>query len=484
MKNTILSVELKNIRNVKYGKATFDRSKDILKGDIKNDISDVLGIYGQNGSGKTTVVDVFELLNDFCIGRGLQNKTDSVSRYEYLVNVDANEGEIIFSFLIWLENNPYKIDYCISLSKSSINHKTKLKGESLYIYKKSDSQRKAFNKCIFDFSINFDDEFILSKFYKKNISFARVVKLNAVKINCQNGDLSYVFSNTFINSFDQAVPSKKIMGKIIETLKKQISDKMFVIRSNRDNLSATGYDKASIVGFDEDDNSQRARIFSISDGPFEILSSTYAYYQNFVKEVNKFISSFVEDFELCVNDEHNTRISNGDEYKYISIVRRLGDNTLPLSAESCGIRKLINLAFSLIFIYGDENGWLIVDEFDSGIFEDLLGNIVSVIEENAKGLLLFTAHNLSPLERIEPKNIVFATTNVMNRYVRFSNIKKSNNLRKLYLRSLVLGGQDEEMAFETSTDEINAALYHCYFLLNNIDKEECDAKDKETIIVN
>ena len=469
MKNTILSLEFRNIRNVKNGSIEFDRKKDIVKGIFCQNRSDVLGIYGQNGSGKTTVVDVFELLNDFCTGGGLQSKNDLVSRYEYLVNAEEEEGLVDFSFLIWFENNPYKIDYSFLLGKKT--NKTLLLGEKFFVYKQSNSKRNVFNKQIFKYVLDLENNSINKDLYKKSFALEEEANLIATKINCYKYGTSFIFSDMFIDFFKYAKRSKRMLGQLIQTLKQQVSDKMFVIRSNRDYLSTTGSDRVSFLSLNNDSKKHSAGLFRIFDKSFEIPSSSYGLYEKFVEEVNGFISSVVEDFELMVIDEHETKNSNGKETKLISIARKVGNGFIPISAESCGIRKLINLTYSLISIYGDENGWLIVDELDSGIFEDLLGNIVNVIENNAKGLLLFTAHNLSPLERIEPKNIVFATTNPLNRYIRFSNIKKSNNLRKLYLRSLVLGGQEEEMAYNSSSDEINAALFNCYSLLEDIDME-------------
>ena len=64
-----------------------------------------------------------------------------------------------------------------------------------------------------------------------------------------------------------------------------------------------------------------------------------------------------------------------------------------------------------------------IDELDSGIFEYLLGEILRIISEKGKGQLIFTSHNLRPLETIDKGFVAFTTTNVNNRYIRFSNVK-------------------------------------------------------------
>ena len=55
------------------------------------------------------------------------------------------------------------------------------------------------------------------------------------------------------------------------------------------------------------------------------------------------------------------------------------------------------------------------DELDAGISEVLLGTLLHTIEETGKGQLIFTSHNLRPLEVLSKDNIVFTTTNPSNR---------------------------------------------------------------------
>ena len=54
---------------------------------------------------------------------------------------------------------------------------------------------------------------------------------------------------------------------------------------------------------------------------------------------------------------------------------------------------------------------MVVDEFDSGIFEYLLGEILQIIRESGKGQLIFTSHNLRPLEMLDTNALIFTTTN-------------------------------------------------------------------------
>uniref|UniRef100_UPI00325FFC95 hypothetical protein n=1 Tax=Clostridium sp. NkU-1 TaxID=1095009 RepID=UPI00325FFC95 len=132
--------------------------------------------------------------------------------------------------------------------------------------------------------------------------------------------------------------------------------------------------------------------------------------------------------------------------------------TIPLKYESEGIIKIISVLNALMCVYNNSSMCLIIDELDAGVYEYLLGELLSVFEKGARGQLIFTSHNLRALEMIHKSSIVFSTTNPANRYIRLQNIKSNHNLRDMYLRSIVLGGQKEAIYAETDSVEIGRAF--------------------------
>ena len=82
---------------------------------------------------------------------------------------------------------------------------------------------------------------------------------------------------------------------------------------------------------------------------------------------------------------------------------------------------------------------------DSGIYEYLLGELLIAFEEYGKGQLVFTSHNLRPLEVLKKEEIVFTTSTPDNRYIRLKGVGRTNNLRDLYLREIVDEDQDEPL---------------------------------------
>ena len=111
-----------------------------------------------------------------------------------------------------------------------------------------------------------------------------------------------------------------------------------------------------------------------------------------------------------------------------------------------------------IVIYNQSSITVVIDELDTGIFEYLLGEILRVISEKGKGQLIFTSHNLRPLETLDRGFIAFTTTNPLKRYIRLSSVKENNNLRDFYFRDIVLGEQQEEIYKPTNNAEIAMAF--------------------------
>lgn len=136
-----------------------------------------------------------------------------------------------------------------------------------------------------------------------------------------------------------------------------------------------------------------------------------------------------------------------------------GNTTIPLRCESEGIKKLVSVLVLLIDVYAKPGSCVAIDEFDSGVFEFLLGEILQVLKDHGKGQLIFTAHNLRPLEIVDDGSLIFTTANPSNRYVSFKRSKDVINLRSQYLRAINLGGQPEVIYSPTSKFDIDSAFY-------------------------
>ena len=127
--------------------------------------------------------------------------------------------------------------------------------------------------------------------------------------------------------------------------------------------------------------------------------------------------------------------------------------------ESEGIKKITSILHLLIAAYNNPSITLAVDELDAGIYEYLLGELLRIMQNSGKGQLIFTSHNLYPLETLESNSIVFTTTNPSDRYTRIKSVRATNNLRSMYLREVILGSDDDAALYEeTNVSEIAHAM--------------------------
>ena len=193
-------------------------------------------------------------------------------------------------------------------------------------------------------------------------------------------------------------------------------------------------------------------------GVNKVSLKEYNVYVSLVKQINIVVPAFIPNFKLKILDLGDEIFSNGENGKRIEFMSVVNGADIPLIAESNGVKKIVNLCSAIIYMYNNPSAILVIDEFDSGVFEYLFGQILDILSKFAKGQLLFTSHNLRPLEFLDTSDVYISTSNKDNRYITLKNVKTTNNLRDFYIRSLQVGGQKEEIYNETEESSIALAL--------------------------
>ena len=98
----IEKISIQNFKNVKNGSISLENKRKPYKASI-------LGIYGQNGSGKTAIIDALALLKHALRGRRIPAK------YVDFINVDADYSTLEFKFRMKYEDGSYDIWYQFDL---------------------------------------------------------------------------------------------------------------------------------------------------------------------------------------------------------------------------------------------------------------------------------------------------------------------------------------------------------------------------------
>ena len=109
----------------------------------------------------------------------------------------------------------------------------------------------------------------------------------------------------------------------------------------------------------------------------------------------------------------------------------------------------------LIAAYNNPSITLAIDELDSGIYEYLLGELLRIIQNSGKGQLIFTSHNLYPLETLDSDSIVFTTTKNDDRYTRIRSVRATNNLRSIQIKQSII-----RKKIQRQTGYLNRVSYH------------------------
>lgn len=484
-------LELENFKNVKYGKIDF--KEDRYTGNISN----ILGIYGQNGSGKTSVINALHIFRMVVSGQKLN------PNFCNYISYDSNSAGLGFEFRIIDNENIYRVFYKCELRKtyksgafsddltmeyskmmglsegSSIgaeddkNITVEVFREKLTYSKWEDNQ---WRKSITIVDYNMDDEdytFRPIKNYREAAnSTDKKVGFGIAKGLSQENSTSFIFSpKTFsllLTSFAKTSPENSM---IMATLRNFAIFNIFVIQN--DELGAITSNKKIPLSFMLENKRVNMRgniglnLFDVSIIDMDKLETV----KKILEQINVVLNTLIPKLKIEIKNYGKETLNNSKEAFKVELLSVKNKIKIPLKYESDGIKKIISILSVLIGMYNNESILVAVDELDAGIFEYLLGEILEILSKGAKGQLIFTSHNLRALEKLNKDLVVFTTTNENNRYISLNNAKVGNNLRDFYYRGIMLGGQKEELYDETNKYEINYAFRKAW-LAGNDDNED------------
>lgn len=413
-------IKIKNFKNILSSEIEFE----------KNEYKCVTGIYGSNGSGKTAVIDVIDILKKILIGESIiipfyyLNVAEKKMRLTYIFEYDCNNRlmDIIY------EVEFSKVNDLVVFSKEILTcnenddlvHTIKIDRTASSVKKGIIIDKKAYDDSLFDF------EKVVNKY---SVSIEKSNSLIFGKLyECFKDNKRQEWLKDTVQHFLIYAQFQMFVIKMKETSKISANDEiLFHVSIQNENSVTVGIQYCNLLG----------------DNPIE--KEHIQDFKTAIEQCNNILSVLIPDFEIHVNESEGEVFNQyGKVCKNISFDSIRGEYVVPLLYESEGIKKLVSIVSSLISCYNNKSTLVAIDELDAGVYEYLLGQIIQVFSNNGKGQLIFTSHNLRVLEVIDYNSIVFSTLNPKNRFIKFANCKPTNNLRNLYLRALQIGGQKEE----------------------------------------
>ena len=193
-------------------------------------------------------------------------------------------------------------------------------------------------------------------------------------------------------------------------------------------------------------------------GQFKITKELYFSLKKAISAINIALKAIIPNLNIELRTVYEEPDKEGNSYVLVETYSVRDGKEFLTKYESEGIKRIISLLNYLISLYNYPEICLVVDELDSGIFEYLLGELLGVLNEEAKGQLIFTSHNLRAFEKLNIKNIICTTINPENRYIRLVGKEKNHNPRDFYIRTITIGGQQEELYDEADLQSIGYAF--------------------------
>ena len=467
----ITNVAIKNFKNVNFGELSFVNNR-------KNFKASILGLYGQNGSGKTALIDALELLKYALCAMEVPDK------FADFINVDSDSAEISYSFDITLNETIYPVVYRLALGREIVQvdgnaelfieeeskYKVKILNEEFHCQTRTPDGKLRMGKMIDTKSTA--TVFVPVSKYELLVGRSKETSTDLLvsKKLSQKTAKTFVFSKDLLNAVrsnaanQNAGDEKKTEAShyltLLEALVEFGNIELFVINTANAGLISLNT-QPLIFKIRSKENEAKGTLGTIAlliDKPSIIPEDMYHVTETVIENMNIVLEKIIPGLTIAVKDLGNQTMPNGMIGKRIELVSRKNSREIPLKYESEGIKKIVSILQLLVVVYNQESITVAIDELDSGVFEYLLGEILRIISEKGKGQLIFTSHNLRPLETIDRGFVAFTTTNPDKRYIRLANVKENHNLRDFYYRDIMLGEQDEAVYDLTNNAEIALAF--------------------------
>ena len=540
----IKEIEFKNFRNITSSSIEFPNTKMM---EFMNGEPSILGLYGQNGSGKSSVIMSLGILKEILSGRSLSNRFRSCIQFgfdrcnlkykfdvicqsvdeqnepifeadgipcfevEYSFDITTelnedleNEMDVNHSEVLVIENEILKYRMTdtngnVEVSKQTFintsafaNKKVSVFGskEKDEIYGANDETTLQQYRDVLAVTRSKSQSFIFStktislllrslktafpvteeteeKYLKKMSEMATnadqysdYIKNLGDQIKNDSGFTEYWASSYLFETPVAIIQMLSIYGKLYLHVIDTVTTGLTNINTKLPLLLWTNFSDQEVHSF---------RMLLELDKPTCVEEKFYDSVKRGLRSVSDVLEKIVPGIKLNIIDNGIQRNEKNVLGHYFDIVSVRNNVTIPLKYESDGIRRIVSILSLLIAGFNDRSFTIAVDEIDSGIFEYLLGEILSVMVDNAKGQLVFTSHNLRPLEVLPSKYLCFTTTKPSKRFTKISS-RGNNNLRDKYFRSIVLNTEKDPIYNSTDKYEIELAFYKAGHLEGDSDE--------------
>ena len=401
----------------------------------KTKTNQFISIYGENGSGKTNIVELFKLLQQSIMSRATDIAMNKMPKEFWKIQEEMSDQlptEIRQIFQLSFNLKEYRM--LDEEEATEIEYGFKINNKDGFYY------------------IKFDDEIIEEKLYY----MAGKQRAYLFQINKENNKITKNLNkNIFIN--------EKYNEELIDGIDKYWGKYTFLsllsfetIEKNKDYID-NNISKNIIEVID------RVWLMTVhvDKGALKIMPDGFVK----VRKLNNIQKGIVKKdklpeikkYENVLNIFFTQAYADIKEVKYeinekedrihyeLYFNKMIGGQikSIPSRLESDGTRRILNQFDKIIGSLLGET--VIIDEIDNGIHDVLMKNIIMSIKDEITGQLIITTHNTLLLEILPKENIYILSTDyngnkTINSIKEYGiKIQKNNNARDLYFKG-VFGG--------------------------------------------
>ncbi len=467
----IIETTLEKFKNVSYGniryfnRSSVERNAKIVSGDIN-------GIYGVNGSRKTALIEVLDMLQHILSGESIP-----YSECEGMFS-DSEDMHLGTVFFIENKDEQFKVAYDLKLSKNEEERRIQIQSEQLQYWMKGTTWKEkhefSFDNPFYDLDNVIGNE--QARVISSNMRSASQIRyfgvLQNLAVFCAQKNCSLFFNKQFIKAVypENGNEEERKFSVIVESLFDFAKMSFQVVKIDQ---LGDNYANRMIplnIHTETENEILKGCIPLLVSGSGEFPETIYLRLVKIIAAINIALKAIIPNLELDLHKISEEINKDGMKVVQVKVFSVRDGKVFSTKYESAGIKRIISLLNYLISVYNDAAICLAVDELDAGIFEYLLGELIGELSDGAKGQLIFTSHNLRIMEKLDKKNIICSTINPENRYISLKGIEKTHNRRDFYIRTLILGGQNERIYDDTDLQDIGYAFSKA----GNIECEQTD----------
>lgn len=443
---------LDDMRNIRHGELAFD---DLPQG------GSVTGIYGQNGSGKTTVIDAIGLLRCLLSGRPLPQHAGDV------INTDTHRATMTVRLRIEREEKPVRwLEYRTVLQQTEpddmgakvleeavrIGEDPKHMGRELVSHRLADLENGRFEdmpayvwRSICSVPLMRQTiERTAERAWAEGTSF-----LFARRAAMSGWTPEYLFDlisdmmppdGMAARSVAYIDSAFKEFAELRQCLCEYALNDIFVSTTRRSNYASYSF----IPIMEETPEGKEESLFDLLK-PNPLTPREADRLERTVASFDRILPTLIPGLGVELRTRPAPSGDDGEDRIMAELFSKRGDSMVPFRCESEGIIRITALLGYLKHAYNDPSALVAVDEIDAGVFEFLLGDMLTQLADGCVGQLVFTAHNLRALELLPGRCIRTTGTDNTDRFLTMPRKSASNNQRKRYLDASEFGWQGPDI---------------------------------------